>query len=804
MRPARTSLLVLLLLPVLAAVGFTTCYPRIEFPGYTVVRLVPGTDVEYQARAALQTAKPGTIIEFPAGSFAFTDELIVSTSHIVLRGKGALATTLDFTGQQTGAQGILGTKDGFTIQDLTVLNPKGDGVRVEGADGVTFQGLNVEWNTSPAHLHGAYGIYPVQCKNVLIDNSQVRGSSDAGIYVGQSEGVVVRRSRAFENVAGIEIENCKDADVYLNYANGNTGGILIFDSPDLPVYGCRANADPAKDDPTCRGTRVFGNWIISNNGENFANGGNVKLVPPGTGVIVAATDDVEIFDNVVRDHKTVNLVVIGWNLTQVSWGDPNYNPYVERADIHNNEFQDGSWEPEGDLGIIVAQAFYPELIPDIGIENIFLDPTEKEPDGTLPDSVENCATDNVSTDGGPAGFGTMKAIGGTRYTQDLHDCTHPRRTPTQLAPLSAPPVVPDPYTPEEIAAACQPGTPTSAGVNWSAAEFDCPTLADYRLYQDPTEPRLNPNAGGTPFDLTTPLFSDYAQKARIVYVPPGQSADYDENGVFQFPVGTIISKTFSFGHDLRAPELLGDDVVETRLLIHRTGGWQGRAYIWNAARTEAFLALGGGAKDVAWIGSDGNARQTTYQIPNTSQCARCHNGPNGDEPIGPKARLLNRDFDYGGGLVANQLDYWSDIGILAGAPADPNTVARFPNWFDPNDGTVAERARAYLESNCAHCHNPSGAARFTGLYLDAARALGAQTGICKRPSSAGPGAGGLNYDVVPGEPDLSVMIYRMANTAPQIKMPELAKSVVHEEGTQAVAAWIATLEGTCPKPTGGN
>ncbi len=805
MRLIKPALVMLLLLPMIAAVGPSTCFPNLDFPGYTVVRLVPGTDIEFQARAALQQAKPGTIIEFPAGTWSFTDELIVATSHIVLRGRGPLATTLDFTGQQTGAQGILGTEDGFVIQGMRVLNPKGDGVRVEGADGVVFQGLHVEWNTDPANLHGAYGIYPVQCKNVLIDNSQVRGASDAGIYVGQSDGIIVRRSRAFENVAGIEIENSKNADVYLNYATRNTGGLLVFDNPGLQYYGCRAHTDPAKDQPDCRGTRVFSNYIVNNNHENFANGGTVALVPPGTGMIILATDTVEVFRNVIRTHQTVNIVVVSFILTQVPFSDPNYNPYPERIDIHDNELADGGYEPVGDLGIIIHAAFYPENLPDIVVDNIRrdMDPTLVEADGTLPDAVEICATENYG-DNGPSLFGTPQAIGGTHYTGDLHLCSHPRRDATQLAEMSVPPIVPDPHTPEEVAAACQPGTPASVGVNFGAADFDCLSLADYRLYQDPTEPRTGANAGGTPFDLTTPLFSDYAQKDRIVYVPPGEQATYDANGVFQFPIGTIISKTFTFSHDLRDPQVKGTDVVETRLLIRRAGGWKGRAYIWNADKTEALLALGGGAKDVEWIASDGTPKTTRYQIPNTAQCSRCHNGANGDEPIGPKARLLNRDFDYGGGLVENQLTHWTDIGILTGAPIDPSTAPRLPLWTDPNDGTVDTRARAYLETNCAHCHNPAGRARFTGLYLEASRPVGSATGVCKRPGSAGPGAGGYDYDIVPGEPDLSVMIFRMAATGPQIKMPELAKSVKHEEGTQAVAAWIDTLTGSCPTPTGGN
>jgi parallel beta-helix repeat protein len=777
------------------------------------VHLQPGPSVEYDARQALLTAKPGTIVEFPAGNWQFTDELIVPVSHIVLRGAGLNRTTLDFTNQQTGAQGILGTADGFVIQNLRVLNPKGDGVRVEGADGVVFQGLLVEWNTEPENLHGAYGIYPVQCRNVLIDDSEVRGSSDAGIYVGQSEHIIVRRSRARENVAGIEIENSIDADVYLNYATNNTGGLLIFDNPGLQRYGCRAHTDPAKDQPNCRGTRAWANWIIDNNHENFANGGTVALVPPGTGTIIMATDTVELFNNVIHNHQTVNSVVISFKLTQIPINDPAYDPYPERIEIHDNEYADGGYGPVGDLGNIMSLSFNPIgtppedflALPDVLYENIYLDPTMRirlDPPTparyALPESVAVCAHDNHYADGSPAGWARSA---GHFDDPELYACEHPRRDATVLEPISEPPIVEDPYTPEEIAAFC--GAVVD-GVNWAAYAVDCPVLSDYQLYQDPTEPRSAPNAGGTPFDLTTPLFSDYAQKDRIVYIPPGQQATYSDSGIFEFPVGTIISKTFTFGHDLRAPGVRGDDMVETRLLIHRPEGWKGRAYIWNDDHTEAFLAVGGGQKLVSWIASDGTQRETHYQVPNIAQCSRCHSGANGDEPIGPKARLLNRDFDYGSG-PENQLAHWSAAGILAGAPADPSTAPALPLWADPNDGTLEQRARAYLESNCAHCHNPGGGARFTGLYLEASRPIGGQVGVCKRPGSAGAGAGGLDYDIVPGEPDSSIMIYRMASVSAQIKMPELAKSVVHDEGVQTVAAWIDSLTSPiCPEPTGGN
>jgi uncharacterized repeat protein (TIGR03806 family) len=355
-------------------------------------------------------------------------------------------------------------------------------------------------------------------------------------------------------------------------------------------------------------------------------------------------------------------------------------------------------------------------------------------------------------------------------------------------------VVP-PYTPEEIAALCDAGAPLANGVNFAAGIVDCPTLSSYRLFLDPTNPTAGPN-GGLPFDLTTPLFSDYALKDRFVFVPPGLKVEYSADGAFTFPVGTIIAKSFSFAHDLQNVAL-GRELIETRLLIRRPNGWAGMAYIWNEARTEANLAIGGGAIDVAWIHSDGSARETTYQVPNIGQCLRCHTSPaDGAVPIGPKARLLNRTLDYGTGPV-NQLAHWSTIGLLNGAP-DPALAPRLPVWNDPNDGTLEERAKAYIESNCAHCHRPGGAARQSGLYLEASRPLSSPYGLCKSPVSAGPGAGGLDHDLVPGDPDASIIIFRMIHDEAQIKMPELSRSLPHDEGIALVSDWIESLPGSCP------
>ncbi len=336
------------------------------------------------------------------------------------------------------------------------------------------------------------------------------------------------------------------------------------------------------------------------------------------------------------------------------------------------------------------------------------------------------------------------------------------------------------------------GAPGS-GVHWDAASVDCPLLSQYRLFADPDDPTADPNSGGVPYDLTTPLFSDYAQKYRFVFLPPGTQATYHADDPFDFPVGTIISKTFSFAYDLRDLDL-GEEVIETRLLIHRELGWEGLAYVWDPGTSEFVLTPGGASHEVSWIDISGTPRSTTYQVPSAIQCGSCHFG-SGDDPIGPKARLLNRDLDYPLGS-ANQIDHWASLGILAGAPPS-SSAPRLPFWDDPLDGTLQDRARAYLESNCAHCHNPDGRAGFTGLTLWHDQPLNASYGICD-PANDGDGSSGLTYGIVPGAPEDSVLLYRMSSAVPPVRMPELSKSVVHDEGVSLVDDWIAGLGGSCP------
>jgi parallel beta-helix repeat protein len=752
-----------------------------EFPGYTVVTLAPGADLETRALDALLTAKPKTIIQLPAGTYDFTGELSSSVDNIVLRGTGMDAekgTVLRFANQTTGAQRILATGNNFVIQDLAVEDSPGDAVKMEGVNGVTIRRVRVEWTNGPDEHNGSYGLYPVQSRNVLIEDSDVRGASDAGVYVGQSENIIVRRNFVHENVAGIEIENSKFADVYDNHTTGNTGGILVFDLPGPPVQGGEA-------------TRVFNNRIETNNEPNFAPQGNiVGNVPTGTGLMVMANDDIEAFGNTITGNISFGVLIVSYYFVDLHISKPTYDPVPEKIFVHDNTLTDNANRPQGAAALIPpilgqnADIFYDSsgVGTDAGLLVEF-------PEG-LSESQAICMVDN----GANARYGRFNVsviVGGLAFDPAIStdpayfNCRHASLPPIVLEP----PVDPNnPDTPPiDTAALCGA---TGTGVNWQAFEADCPNLSDYRLFADAKNPTTNASSGGIPYDLNTTLFTDYANKFRFVFVPEGTHAVYRDQEVFEFPVGTIISKTFAIQADLRDASS-AQNIVETRLLIHRKQGWSALPYIWNQEKTNAVLTPGGGTQHVSWIGTNGDAQSTNYVIPNTNNCANCH-GEDELIPIGPKARSLNKDYPYDAG-TANQLAHWTAQGILQGAPEDTSTIDTIPMWGDAS-ASLDARARGYLDINCAHCHQPRiGAARTSGLFLEYFRPFGTDVGLCKPPVAAGDGAGNLHYDIVPGDADASITHFRMNSNETAVRMPEIGRSIIHTEGVELIREWINAM-----------
>jgi parallel beta-helix repeat protein len=758
--------------------------PQVPAAGENVIFLSAGPSIEFDAQNAVLHAKPGTTIVFPEGRHTFSDELIVNTSHITLAGMGLDKTILDFSSQETGAQGILGLGNEFTVQDLAVLDPAGDGIRAEGVQGVYFKRLHVEWTNGPDKDNGAYGLYPVDSDNVLVEDSIVRGASDAGVYVGQSANIIVRRNTVELSVAGIEIENSTGADVYHNWSAFNTGGLLVFNLPDLGRIGQSA--------------RVYDNVIYKNDTRNFGPDGSVlSIVPSGTGVLVMANDEVEVFDNLIVDHGTDPISVISYFLVERPWNDDRHDMFPEAIYIYDNEIHNRSerYLDGSQMNLLVNALFGSKGPSDIVYDGIGgVDATGNPIAAALAfdDSQRLCLHGNVDEKGQPASFGNMNLQnpgalfpgGPVSYDKAPHDCVHPKLEPIVLmAPLPVPPTGEDPAT----TALCDLD---SAGVNWAAFEANCPNLSDYNLFADNSNPLSEPNGGGMPYDLSVALFSDYAYKSRVVYVPEGSSIAYSANE-FNYPVGTIITKTFYYPSNFADPGS-ANKLMETRLLIHRASGWERLPYIWQDG--VATLALGGGVKHVTWLDESGSERATDYVVPNINQCSSCHGPRQTDRPLGPKARRLNSDKDYGSGSV-NQLSHWASSGILSGLPA-LNAVPAHPA-MDDTSAPLADRARAYLEINCAHCHGENGRAQSTGLLLEAANAFDVNAGLCKVPIAAGPAAGGRLYDIEPGDADNSIMIFRLNSVEAAIKMPELGKSMVHEEGLALISEWINSLPGSC-------
>jgi parallel beta-helix repeat protein len=296
--------------------------------------IAPGPTAAADLQKRLIEAKPGDVVELAAGTFEFTEGLSLDVDNVTLKGAGQDQTILSFKGQTGAGEGLLVTSDGVTLTAFSLVDSKGDGIKSKGADNITYKDLKVSWSGGPKTENGAYGVYPVESKNVLIDGVTVSGASDAGIYVGQSDNIIVRNSRAEYNVAGIEIENSTHADVYDNVATKNAGGILVFDLPNLPKMGGHS-------------TRVFRNQIVENDTQNFAAvGSTVAAVPTGTGILLMANKNVHVFENTFDKNKTAHVMVIAYS---TAFTDANYNPLPRDFVIRDNTYGAGGNDPQGRL-----------------------------------------------------------------------------------------------------------------------------------------------------------------------------------------------------------------------------------------------------------------------------------------------------------------------------------------------------------------------------------------------------------------------------------------------------------------------
>ncbi len=322
--------------------------------------------IEKDLQAQFIMVEDGGVINLPEGNFMFTRTLSMDgKSNITIRGKGMDKTILSWKNQTEGAQGIqISNGKNIVLEDFSVEDAKGDNLKVNDTNGITLRRVRSVWSEGPKTENGAYALYPVLCKNVLMEECIAMGSSDAGIYVGQSDSVIIRNNKAYWNVAGIESENSKWVEIYGNEAYENTGGILVFDLPGLTTYG--------------HSTKVYKNTIRSNNYKNFAQKGNiVASIPPGSGMMVLATHDIEIYDNDFKDNTTVGLAIVSYELVAAlnegeqeqenSIGgvqtvnnryreDSLYNAYPYNVLVHDNRFMNKHWFPtfKNDIGKLLA------------------------------------------------------------------------------------------------------------------------------------------------------------------------------------------------------------------------------------------------------------------------------------------------------------------------------------------------------------------------------------------------------------------------------------------------------------------
>ncbi len=310
-------------------------------------------------------------------------------------------------------------------------------------------------------------------------------------------------------------------------------------------------------------------------------------------------------------------------------------------------------------------------------------------------------------------------------------------------------------------------------------------LSEYNFFKGKLA-NLEPAAGVVPYTVNTPLFSNYAEKLRFVQLPEGQQATYNDSVSLNFPVGTVLIKNFYYPDDFRHPEA-GRRILETRLLVNGENGWEAFPYIWNDEQTEAYYDPAGETKQISFVSASGKKVKAAYVIPNKNQCKGCHIRNKEFVPIGTTARQLNREEKFAGGQ--NQLQYWKSLNILAGLP-EGAVIPRLAVWDDETSGTLNERARAYLDANCGHCHSRYGPASTSGLFLDIFEQDPSHLGVNKPPVAAGRGAGDFQFDIKPGEPNKSILVFRMNTTDPAIAMPEIGREQIHAEGVKLIEEWI--------------
>ena len=702
---------------------------------------------------ALILAQPGDEVVLGEGRFVLDDGLSLDVDKVTLRGAGMNATVLDFTGQKGAGEGLLVTSDNVTLRDFALENPHGDGIKSKGADNIVYQRVRVTWTGGPKETNGAYGLYPVESNGVLIEGSEVSGASDAGIYVGQSKAITVRGNVARHNVAGIEIENSRDAVVEDNFVTGNTGGILVFDLPSLPVMGGG-------------NTVVRNNLVAANTTPNFAPKGNIVAgVRRGTGIMVMANDGVMIEGNTIVDNPTAPVMVVAYPM---KFDDKTYNPYPRNVTVGAN--------------IVSTRRL---RSADRGPRAVARRVRRRAAAGAV-------GRARATRHRGGAGRSVARRVDARADQRRAAVWYWPRQSPVRSRSLHR---WPGPRSPASVRPprwrpgwsrdpAARPACRAAVGSGGDRARprharaercRDRRRAACPRRWRStassPTPAKQTPAARVTPYRLNTPLYSDGAEKLRFVYLPAGMQAKAQGEGLLDLPVGAALIKTFAF------PENGKRRLIETRVLLHRADGWIALPYLWNAEQTEAKLALAGARVR----GHDPGGRGD--RVPRAEQ-----------EPVQGMPRARRRgDPDRAQGA--------QPVG-RRGSAASPRRACSTPCLRSRGRCRCGRRApmrpprprRAPISTSIARIATARARPpRTRGSTCAGSRATPRRSGVMKRPVAAGRGAGDLLFDVVPGHPEQSILAHRMNSLEGGVAMPELGKSTRDPEGIAAVEKWISGL-----------
>lgn len=830
----------------------------------------------------VELAEDNSVVTLPAGCFKMNNQLTVdSKNNLVLRGAGINQTYLDFS-DVDGKDGIaISGGSNITIEDLQVAEASKNGIKADGVEGIIIRDVSTVWMEVPrardenGNLRGTYGIYPVKSQNVLIEDTWSYGSADAGIYVGQTIGAVIRRNVAEKNIAGIEIENSSQVDVYQNLAIGNTGGVLLFDLPGATTIG-RLIDD----------VRVFDNDIRDNNLVNYVdttcdNGlggcGVVGIVPPGTGIVVLSGRNSEFFNNTIENHDSMALAMTSYLLVNddpeaysplngTSEGNAvmnGWNPVPTNIHLHDNKVINTGANPNGSLieEMILAYTLEHQAFPAMFYDGAGESLIRSQMFAPLRDALNGMTQSNnwdyltnfteadancLQNNGASVGIlvDNTDPMGILRYAESSANADflfeQQQKTLLTAGCDSKTPLEPNTVTingveyginqeEQDDSVSDLPNIPNGIvgnelctadidGINWDAITREsasygenCTSLSDYNLFQNAKDPTQNLNldasAKGTLYEMNVELFTDYSRKYRFVVMPEGVSAGYRKQEVFDLPVGTVLIKTFVLPSNTNNARGQNEELIETRLLIHRDSGWIALPYVWNQDKSDAQLT----AVSVPFersIVHDGETLSFTYEVPSRNECTLCHkveadvSDPTGNtqvkgfSPIGPKARNLNSVQATVSG--SNQLTHWETLGLFnAPLPDTPENLPKTP-VFDTEEGAtnltddeLLDYAKAYLDVNCAHCHRTEGKAASNPFKLEYWRDGIDQMGICARGITFHKGPS--PYVIVPGDADNSVLHYRI-NVDNGNMMPELGRHVVHKEGVALIRDWINSID----------